>query len=146
MQVLSWLGPRYEEKETVKEYKRIHRKYAERLKKLIHDLYSKYISRTTAVLGEHDKTLQPEEVSLANKLKVLLEKNMVPGMQAMSSGEVVIVQQLLRELGLDCMISPESWPRYSLKVQAYMNRQQGDQSNKLNVGPVTSVTAIRMRH
>ena len=97
-----WLSLEYEEEydyagETIMEFK-------EAFKKLVNDLYARYVSRLVEVVRDQygqvkEEHYTAEEVDFEKKVEVLLRKNAIPGAR-LKNNKVVINKKLLEELGL----------------------------------------------
>ncbi|MEM4846693.1 MAG: hypothetical protein QW794_02920, partial [Thermosphaera sp.] len=121
-----WLKLTYNEQEDYGEL--IVEEFTERLKKLVNDLYSKYIQKL--VVEKHDATQEVvarEDTTLQERVLVLLKANMLPGV-SLRGEKVVIKRALLDEIGMGDRISLKSLAEI-LKmeyVKSYTERVQGN--------------------
>ncbi|MEM4592425.1 MAG: hypothetical protein QW196_03400, partial [Sulfolobales archaeon] len=95
----AWLNLEYNEAPDLHET--VLEEFIERLKKYINDLYARYVSR---IIQTDTDTLRatvvtPDQLTLSEKLRVLLEKHMLPGVK-LSGNEVLVTTVLLDEIGL----------------------------------------------
>ncbi|MEM4554191.1 MAG: hypothetical protein QXI86_08215, partial [Ignisphaera sp.] len=103
-----WLELEYVE-ETMDIHETVVEEFSEKLKKYINDLYARYVSRIiqTEVDTLRTTVITPDNVSLRDKLKTLLEKHLLPGVRA-SGDRVIITGVVLNELGLEGKITLKS--------------------------------------
>ncbi|MEM0368261.1 MAG: hypothetical protein QXN57_02325, partial [Desulfurococcaceae archaeon] len=83
--------------------------FAERFKKYINDLYSRYVSRIVYTDSEtlRATVVTPDQATLQEKLRVLLEKHMLPEVRA-ARDKIIITGVLLSELGTENKVSLKS--------------------------------------
>ncbi|MEM2196756.1 MAG: hypothetical protein QW290_06730 [Sulfolobales archaeon] len=95
----AWLNLEYTETQDLTET--ILEEFTERLKKYINDLYARYVSRVVETYVDEDRVdvITPDKATLQEKLRVLLEKNMLPGVKVTESG-ILVTTYLLDEIGL----------------------------------------------
>ncbi|MEM1876878.1 MAG: hypothetical protein QXH21_08865, partial [Ignisphaera sp.] len=96
----NWLDLEYTESPDPQET--IIEEFVERFKKYINDLYARYVSRIIQTDTETLRTtvVTPDQVTIQEKLKTLLEKHMIPGARA-KKDSIIITNILLSELGLN---------------------------------------------
>ncbi|MEM1533255.1 MAG: hypothetical protein QW164_04195 [Desulfurococcaceae archaeon] len=122
--VPEWLGLEYAE--SVDIHSSIVEEFGERLKKYINDSFARYVSRIVEIDAERAKytTLSVDTVTLEQKLRILLEKNLLAGFRVLEGGNVAITSSLLREIGLEGRISLKSlseimgWEYKPVRVKA----------------------------
>ncbi|MEM4593182.1 MAG: hypothetical protein QW196_07255 [Sulfolobales archaeon] len=95
----AWLNLEYTETQDLTET--VLEEFIERLKKYINDSFARYVSR---IIQTDTDTLRatvvtPDQLTLSEKLRVLLEKHMLPGVK-LSGNEVLVTTVLLDEIGL----------------------------------------------
>ncbi|MEM4620798.1 MAG: hypothetical protein QW607_11380 [Desulfurococcaceae archaeon] len=106
LEAAEWLKLDYNE--VVDYSETIVEEFTERFKKYINDLYAKYVSRLVYVdERERAEVLTPDSVALIDKLKILVEKNMAPGIRT-TGDNIVLTASFLREIGLENRISLKS--------------------------------------
>ncbi|MEM4593036.1 MAG: hypothetical protein QW196_06505 [Sulfolobales archaeon] len=95
----AWLGSEYTETQDLTET--ILEEFVERFKKYINDLYARYVSRIVQTDTEtlRATVITPDQATLRDKLRVLLEKHMLPGAKLSENG-VLVTTVLLDEIGL----------------------------------------------
>ncbi|MEM1704099.1 MAG: hypothetical protein QXQ31_08615, partial [Zestosphaera sp.] len=95
----AWLNLEYSE--TTDLHETILEEFTERLKKYINDLYARYVSRVVETHVDEDRVdvITPDKATIREKLRVLLEKNMLPGVKVTESG-ILVTTYLLDEIGL----------------------------------------------
>ncbi|MEM2390268.1 MAG: DNA-primase RepB domain-containing protein, partial [Ignisphaera sp.] len=103
----NWLDLEYTESPDPQET--IIEEFIERFKKYINDLYARYVSRIIQTDTETLKitSISPDQVTLREKLKTLLEKHMIPGARA-TGDNVILTSIILSELGIGNKISLKS--------------------------------------
>ncbi|MEM1661196.1 MAG: hypothetical protein QXR17_08695, partial [Candidatus Bathyarchaeia archaeon] len=103
----AWLNLEYTETQDLTET--ILEEFTERLKKYINDLYARYVSRVVETYVDEDRVdvITPDKATLQEKLRVLLEKHMLPGAR-LSGDNVIITSVLLSEIGLETRVSLKS--------------------------------------
>ncbi|MEM2863354.1 MAG: hypothetical protein QXW20_07590 [Ignisphaera sp.] len=96
----AWLNLEYSE--TTDLHESILEEFVERFKKYVNDLYARYVSRIvqTEIDTLRTSVITPDQVTIQEKLKTLLEKHMIPGARAREDS-IIITSVLLSELGLD---------------------------------------------
>ncbi len=102
-----WLSLEYTEAADIAET--VLEEFAERLKKYINDAFARYISRVveTRVDDYQVDVITPDKTMIREKLKILLEKHMIPGARV-SENKVIITSILLSEIGLEGRVSLKS--------------------------------------
>ncbi len=95
----AWLNLEYSE--ALDLHETVLEEFIERLKKYINDSFARYVSR---IIHTDTDTLRatmvtPDQLTLSEKLRVLLEKHMLPGAR-LSGDNVIITTVLLDEIGL----------------------------------------------
>lgn len=96
-----WLELEYNE--NIEFGESIVEEFVEKLKKYINDLFAKYVSRVIETNTEtiHAEIITPDKFKLGEKLKILLEKQMMPGIRLLENNNIAITYSLLREIGLE---------------------------------------------
>ncbi|MEM1606441.1 MAG: hypothetical protein QXW41_09375, partial [Fervidicoccaceae archaeon] len=103
----AWLGSEYTETQDLTET--IFEEFVERFKKYINDLYARYVSRIVQTDTEtlRATVITPDQATLRDKLRVLLEKHALPGAKLSENG-VLVTTVLLDEIGLRERVSLKS--------------------------------------
>ncbi|MEM1909830.1 MAG: hypothetical protein QXD14_07395 [Sulfolobales archaeon] len=122
--VPEWLNLTYETHEDYGEL--IMEEFIERLKKLVNDLYSKYIQKL--VVEKRDATQEVvgrEGTTLQERALVLLKANMLPGV-SLKDETVLIKRGLLEELGMGERLTLKSLAEIlKMEYRKYSERSQG---------------------
>ncbi|MEM0458978.1 MAG: DNA-primase RepB domain-containing protein [Thermofilaceae archaeon] len=94
-----WLNLEYNE--ALDLYETVLEEFIERFKKYINDLFARYVSRIIEIDRDNASTnfITPDTVDMERKLRILLEKHMLPGVK-LSGNEVLVTTVLLDEIGL----------------------------------------------
>ncbi|MEM4846971.1 MAG: hypothetical protein QW794_04345 [Thermosphaera sp.] len=94
-----WLNLEYSE--ALDLHETVLEEFIERFKKYINDLFARYVSKIIEIDTDalRDTVVTPDRVDLERKLRILLEKHMLPGVK-LSDNEVLITTVLLDEIGL----------------------------------------------
>ncbi|MEM1936510.1 MAG: hypothetical protein QXD14_07325, partial [Sulfolobales archaeon] len=104
----AWLNQEYTE--TPSFHETIVEEFVERFKKYINDSFARYVSR---IIQTDTETLRatvvtPDQVTLAEKVRILVEKNLLAGVRPLGEDKIVITSTLLREIELEGRVSLKS--------------------------------------
>ncbi|MEM1606486.1 MAG: hypothetical protein QXW41_09600 [Fervidicoccaceae archaeon] len=135
--VPEWLNLTYETHEDYGEW--IAEEFTERLKKLVNDLYSRYIQKLIIEKRDSSEVVAREGTTLEERLIVLLQAEMLPGV-VLRNENVLIKGALLEELKLE--------ERLSLKSLAeiiggdYKNYKEGNRVIKVVEIPLSHLVSL----
>ncbi|MEM1550481.1 MAG: hypothetical protein QXR13_00935, partial [Candidatus Bathyarchaeia archaeon] len=104
----AWLNLEYNEAPDLHET--VLEEFIERFKKYINDSFARYVSR---IIQTDTDTLRatvvtPDQVTLAEKVRILVEKNLLAGVRPLGENRIAITATLLREIGLEGRVSLKS--------------------------------------
>ncbi|MEM4868769.1 MAG: hypothetical protein QXK54_08170, partial [Ignisphaera sp.] len=88
----------------------ITEEFVERLKKYVNDSFARYVSRVIEIDRDSGRvySLYPNSYSVEEKIRILLEKDLLPGIRLLKNDEAVITSSLLRELDLEGKVNLKS--------------------------------------
>ncbi|MEM1642084.1 MAG: hypothetical protein QXI85_04785 [Desulfurococcaceae archaeon] len=104
----AWLNQEYTENPSFHET--IVEEFVERLKKYINDSFARYVSRIIQTDSEALRVsmVTPDQVTLAEKVRILVEKNLLAGVRPIGKNRIAITATLLREIELEGRVSLKS--------------------------------------
>ncbi|MEM4914297.1 MAG: hypothetical protein QW579_08895, partial [Desulfurococcaceae archaeon] len=104
----AWLSQEYTENPSYHEI--IVEEFVERLKKYINDSFARYVSRIIQTDSEalRASVVTPDQVTLAEKVRILVEKNLLAGVRPLGENRIAITATLLREIELEGKVSLKS--------------------------------------
>ncbi|MEM4903123.1 MAG: hypothetical protein QXK25_06630, partial [Ignisphaera sp.] len=88
----------------------ITEEFVERLKRYVNDSFARYVSRVIEIDRDSGRvySLYPNSYSVEEKIRILLEKDLLPGIRLLKNDEAVITSSLLRELDLEGKVNLKS--------------------------------------
>ncbi|MEM4788165.1 MAG: hypothetical protein QXV28_09335, partial [Ignisphaera sp.] len=144
----AWLNLEYMETQDPTET--IFEEFVERFKKYINDLYAKYVSRIiqTEVDTLRTTVVTPDQVTIQEKLKTLLEKHMLAGAKLLNNNRVALTLTLMKELGLEGRVSLKSLAEmlgWDYKVVKINNKPMKAVITTLDKLAETMITSIELQ-
>ncbi|MEM5822926.1 MAG: DNA-primase RepB domain-containing protein [Ignisphaera sp.] len=144
----AWLNLEYTETQDPTET--IFEEFVERFKKYINDLYARYVSRIIQTDTETLRTtvVTPDQVTIQEKLKTLLEKHMLAGAKLLNNNRVALTLTLMKELGLEGRVSLKSLAEmlgWDYKVVKINNKPMKAVITTLDKLAETMITSIELQ-
>lgn len=121
LQVPQWIKLTYREVQDA--YESIIEEFIERLKKYINDLFARYVSRILEVNRGSISAIAPDTLDIERKIRVMLEKNLLPGVRILKDSKIAITTAFLKELEMEEKVSLKSmaellgWEYRSVRIK-----------------------------